>query len=145
MAKYLSMTSTTVPAATLQELEAQLSWDAQAAEALKLLDKYGGNVKAAVGEISQQCQVGTKTLLTAIEQIGNKFIPPVKQAAIEELPVLVRKMAPEVVQSVLLLNAAGADGGDITISDHPVHLSTSEAALISFLAVVIVKTAISSR
>ncbi len=88
MAKYLSMSSATVPMAEIQEIEAELSWNDQAVAALALLEKYGGDVSAAIAEVAQQYGVQASALLNQADQAGRKIAADAAKSAIAELPGL---------------------------------------------------------
>lgn len=104
MGKYLSMTEVTVPASEIQELEENLSWNQQAVEALKLLEKHRGNVSAAIAEIANEYGNKANTLIQEADQAGRKLAADATQATIDNLPSL----AGSVVASLTIKTGPGA-------------------------------------
>lgn len=74
--------------AEIQEIEAELSWNDQAVAALALLEKYGGDVSAAIAEVAQQYGVQASALLNQADQAGRKIAADAAKSAIAELPGL---------------------------------------------------------
>jgi hypothetical protein len=88
MAKYLSMTSATVPMAEIEAIEAELSWNDQAVAALALLEQYRGDVAAAIADIAQQAGMKTSDLMNQADQAARKIASDAAKSAIAELPGL---------------------------------------------------------
>ena len=88
----LTMESAVVPMAEAQAIALELGESDYLSQALDLLEQFGGDVAAALGELAENLGIALSALITRIEEEAAHFGDRFCRNAVEEFPGLVEKI-----------------------------------------------------